>query len=151
MNYGTCKGCLSEKLACPIRFELGAKIKGLGITSIKWKCKSYEPAFQVGQPVIVPVLERDEVSLESEYHHFDAYVVRMNGRRVVAYVPEANREVDGNKFEFKANGYLNLSVDDVMPRKGEIEPRCEECGNFHRVEGHDEWCHEHDSGGWYRP
>lgn len=141
MNYGTCKGCLFEKTDCAERRRIGAKVKGLGITTMKWKCKWRKPAFRVGQPVMVQILERSEYPGEDFLHQFDGYVIGMKGRRVQAYIPKDNQFIEEpGDFEFKSGGFVGLSMDHVQPREGMSESICDGCRKTHRLDGHEDYC-----------
>lgn len=141
MNYGTCKGCILEKEDCADRRLIRSQVIGLGITSIKWKCKSRKSAFNEGQPVTVTLIERGGHEEGDSLHDFDAYVLGMRGRRVHAYIPKANQHIEQpGDFEFRNNGFVTLSMDHVRSREGEIEPICSECRKPHRLEGHDDYC-----------
>ena len=141
MNYGTCKGCTFEKTDCAERRKIGAKVRGLGITTMRWKCAWRRPAFSVGQPVVVPILERSEYPGEDYIHQFDGYVIGMKGRRVQAYIPKDNRFVETpGDFEFKSGGFVGLSMDHVEVRDGVAEPVCNECHKTHRLDGHEDYC-----------
>ena len=49
----TCYNCKLATLPCERRDDVKAQIKGMGITSIKFKCDQREPLFAVGQRVSV--------------------------------------------------------------------------------------------------
>lgn len=51
-HYATCVGCQAEK-ACFVRDDFKLRVKGLGLTSVKWRCKSRVDRFQRGAPVWV--------------------------------------------------------------------------------------------------
>lgn len=141
MNYGTCKGCLFEGADCAERKRIGAEIKGLGITSIKWKCAWRRSAYTVGQPIVVSILERSDYPGENYQCQFGAYVVGMKGRRVLAYIPVANQFVEEpGDFEFNHRGFVGLSVDRIYRRDGITEPVCSRCHRTHRLDGHEDYC-----------
>ena len=141
MNYGTCKGCLFEKTDCAERRRIGVKIKGLGITTMKWKCEWRKPAFSIGQPVSVTLIERTGYPEGDYLYDFDAFVIGMKGRRVQAYVPKNCQHIESpGDFEFKSGGFVGLSMDHVRSREGMYEPVCEECRKTHRLDGHEDHC-----------
>ncbi len=51
-HFTTCIGCKSRE-NCPVKDSLKTAIKGLGVTSIKHRCKERVGLFQKGDPVIV--------------------------------------------------------------------------------------------------
>lgn len=139
MIYGTCKGCLFGDGQCAERRKMTEKIKGLGITTMKWRCKWRRPAFTIGQAVSVSLIDNENDEFEPYSEYFDAFVVGMKGRRVLAYIPEYARK--GKDVVLRnENGFVGLSMDHVKPRDAASEPICKECQKAYRLDGHEDYC-----------
>lgn len=52
-SYQTCLGCAVDRNSCSIRANVKAGIKGLGLTSVKFKCTGRVALFQPGERVYV--------------------------------------------------------------------------------------------------
>lgn len=137
-NYSTCKGCALEGQPCNARESISQAIRGLHITSIKWRCKDRKDAFEKGEPVFVSILDYED----GEPYRTDciATCIGMRGRKVHAYVSKAEQEESG--IQFRANGFVTVSRDHVRKRGGEFEPVCQ-CGRPYRIDGHEEHCEHH--------
>ncbi len=49
--WRTCVGCHLQGKPCETRNDMRKPLKGLGVTSTKWKCHEREPRYRVGGPV----------------------------------------------------------------------------------------------------
>lgn len=65
--YPTCNGCAIDKASCARRNSLRSAVKGLGLTSVRFKCADRVSLYQPGERVSVtwPVLFDDEWTNET--------------------------------------------------------------------------------------
>jgi hypothetical protein len=47
--YRTCRNCLFQKVECPRRAEIAAAVKGIGLTSLAFRCTLRKPLYRAGQ------------------------------------------------------------------------------------------------------
>lgn len=138
-NYRTCNGCAFEGQPCKTREAMSDAIRGLHITSIKWRCKDRRDAYEQGEPVFVSIIERYEGE-DPCITNVIAICLGMRGRKVHAYVPKTEQEE--SEISFRSNGFVSVSRDHVRKRGGEFEPVCR-CGRPYRIDGHEEHCEHH--------
>lgn len=136
MTYRTCIGCISEKQPCQARDKLRATLKGLGVTSIKWKCRARWPRFEVGDPVwalTVANTSGGEVDDDGQAlrDYFPAVAIRACGTKMLVRIePGAAGRGDfgdGVKFDPTHSGYCKIPLSRISAREGEREQVCRYC------------------------
>ncbi len=150
-NYRTCNGCAFEGHPCKTREAMSNAIRGLHITSIKWRCKDRRDAYEQGEPVFVSIIER--------YEGEDPYItdviatcIGMRGRKV--HRPTSQKPSRKNQeYSFARMDSSLFRVIMFGKRGGEFEPICQ-CGRPYRIDGHEEHCEHHPDfskqfEGWY--
>lgn len=107
-----------------------ASIAGLGITSIKWRCKSRRPAFAPGDPVWAETYAfYTESSDEGVRARFPATVINFGGAKALVFIASGALSDGKDQYEFEAqsNGFCNLPLSRLTPRDGERDEVCRHC------------------------
>lgn len=146
MAYRTCFGCVHGSGSCQVRDQVKAQVAGLGVTSLKWKCKWKRLAFNPGDAVFVETIgfepEGDEDVYVGEY---PATVIQAKGSKLICFiepgVTDAHHEIP---FEPKAhgNGHVKVPLSRVTKREGIRENVCGYCNRITRLVGHEDYCRE---------
>jgi hypothetical protein len=129
----TCKSCKFEKTDCDLRDDLRAQIKGMGITSIKFKCGKREPLFSVGQRVNVtwPVSYGGGEDYEVGPETWPATVVAERAPRFLICVDDVESDCGTPRAEYlKAGQYAKVPADRLAPLD---EPAGEVCAVCHNI------------------
>ncbi len=141
MNYRTCYGCTVDGSTCPARAAMRDALKGLGITSIAFKCAARQPAFYEGQRVTVtwPFYEDEEDPLEIEFHATVIYERKPGRYRIrVDDGPDQTIGEYVSPDSLKSGGHAHVSVTRLQPLDELTRTVCAVCG---RVEGLTEDCY----------
>lgn len=137
-----CVNCRHAKQHCARRVNLLASLKGLGITSAKFRCHDRAPIFGVGERVSVewPVPDgsqddwgRTHYTLES----WPATVICERGSRFVVLVDDVDSDHETPAREYITNPTLHAKVSPTRLTKLD-EPRRSVCTVCHEVAGHGE-------------
>lgn len=136
--YRPCYGCLTDGPSCPVRAEIRSKMKGLGVTSINFKCKSRIPAFSQGERVVVVWPFQDE---ETAYHgggttdvEFAATIIkeRKFGRYVLRVDPGESITGEYASDNLNGKGFASASLHRLTPL---LEPAKKVCTACSAVQG----------------
>ena len=145
--YRTCTGCLFADGPCAERDKMRAKIAGMGITSLKWKCGWRRPKFSAGEPVHISMITYgDEYDGGSWCELVDGYFVSectTSNKVLVFAIPESVASTFDGEVALRNNGYMRLSRSYVQRRQGVPASKCSSCGNLSSATGHSEWCKHH--------
>lgn len=133
--YRPCFNCAFAKLPCARREAVAAGIKGLGLTSLKFRCSERRPAFAVGQRVEVGwmVSEPDgECGLETTREHWPATVVAERGNKFQILVDDVDSDYGTSARGYIKNEtlYAKVSASKLRPL---AEPPREVCGTCQGV------------------
>lgn len=136
-HYATCIGCAVEG-DCGHREALRENLHGLGVTSVKWRCKHRADRFQRGAPVwVVTVADLknptyDEDSREygrgtgPERNTFPAIFIRAKGPSALVFIhPGAQSQCD--EATFSGGPICRIPLSRISAREGEIERVCRHC------------------------
>ncbi len=118
--FPTCHTCAFPAATCATRNALRSAISGLGLTSVKHRCRDFQPAFSPGDAVKVETLawlHRDEDDPPPRLW-FPGHFVRLTGRKALVYVPEGAADLSAEevKFEPSGNGFLKVPLARVAHR-----------------------------------
>lgn len=149
MNYGTCIGCVHDSGYCHARELVKAKVKGVGVTSIKWKCAHRRPVYQSGDAVWATTfigysVDNDGWGRETkEFASFPATVISLHGSKAFMFIePGATSEGGDYNFEPHSNGYVKIPISRTRRREAIREHVCPSCERVARLHGHEEYCRE---------
>ncbi|WPE19937.1 hypothetical protein [Shinella zoogloeoides] len=149
MTYQTCRGCVHGAGFCQARENIKAKVKGLGITSIKWKCVWRRPVYLPGDAVWARLFIQYEEQghpygiEEPVFGDFPATVIKMLGSKVLLFVePQAPDSSEEYVFEPNkgGNGHVKIPIGRTRLRDAGREPICPGCSWLTRLKGHEEYC-----------
>lgn len=149
MTYQTCRGCVHGDGFCQARENVKAHVKGLAITSIKWKCSWRRPIYHPGDAVWANLFADMEPHDDGwggdrpVFRDFPAVVIKMVGSKVLLFVePDAFDEYEEYQFEPKkgGNGYVKIPISRTRARDAGREPVCAGCTQLVRLKGHEDWC-----------
>ena len=138
--FRTCQGCVSEGSPCEARDALRLALRGLCVTSVKWKCAVRRPRFEIGSPVWATTIE-DPLNPRSEnggavLDLFPAVVVRVLGGKALVFIkPGAVGQSDNSFFVPTGIGFCKLPLSRLSPRDGERVMVCQRC-ELPASEGH---------------
>jgi hypothetical protein len=131
MYMATCAGCKFRD-DCDHRAFMRQKLRGAGITSVKFICKIRETIFKPGQPVIFRtfVSADDDLgnALSVEYR---GYCIEQVGTKVIGFIQPGEHDInDYAAFEPKSGGFVKMPLmrvrtDDSRPAV--VIERCRFC------------------------
>lgn len=133
-HYRTCKHCLREKGDCSVRDGIRSKIKGIGLTSVKFKCNERVELFIPGQRVTVgfPVYYDGEGNLEC----WPATVINKTDKGFLIRVDEVESDHETPFAEFFQTGpYCNVNPSRLDPLDEPSRLICLACGNPAKADG----------------
>lgn len=147
MVYRTCFGCIHGSGSCQIRDEVKAKVAGLGVTSLKWKCKWKRLAFQPGDAVFVETIgyEPDYTADEDAYiSKWPATVIQSKGSKLICFIEPGTLDDGEVPFEPKShgNGHVKVPLSRVTRRDAVREHVCDYCKRIVRLVGHEAYCRD---------
>lgn len=156
--YRPCTNCVREKAPCPRRERIAAGIKGLGLTSVKFRCPEREPVFAVGQRVtvgwLVPPYHPDECSFEDYMEErWPATVVAEQGSKFLICVDDVDSDegTPARSYIKSETLYCKVTVGKLAPLD---EPRrcvCGVCGTVRGLDGSVAgcWGYDREAGGGF--
>ena len=151
--FRTCVGCKSRE-NCPTKEALKTSIKGLGLTSIKHRCKERVELFQKGDPVLVRTYSghsepSDGYGNDAIYDDYPGHYIRQNGAKALVVVKPGTPGVEfGEDFPFQpknGTGYLSVPLSRIRSNPdGEslCMTVCHRCGEIAAVFGGNAQCGE---------
>lgn len=143
MMLRTCFGCIHHGNPCVERDALKASLRGLGVTSIKWKCRARKSQFEIGDPVWVDTVESYQSQGEYDERYradFPGHVVRVMGGKALVYIrPGAPSDSGDYSFEAAGSGFCKIPFIRMRKRGGAREDVCRDCNlpsSFGHAEGY---------------
>lgn len=149
MTYRSCVGCVHGSGFCHARELVKAHVKGIGVTSLKWRCNWRRPIYQPGDAVWANIFTGWEDQgdswgrEEANFVDFPGIVIRLKGSRAVIFIePGADSYSGDYSFEPMKNGNGHVKIPIVRTRKRDAvrEHICDSCERFVRLKGHEDWC-----------
>lgn len=126
-TYRTCIGCANSLTDCATLAAVRKQTAGLGITSMKWRCKDRAPRFQPGDAVwarTTPVFGWEIME------DFPATFISAAGSRALVKI-EAGAPARNADYEFEpkngGGGYCRLPLSRLSERDGERQTVCKHC------------------------
>lgn len=102
-TFRPCHNCVRERQPCGRREAVRAAIKGVGITSVKFRCDERQPIFAVGQRVSVSWIVSDEGDFRyATEESWPATVVAERRPKFQIVVDDVDSD-----HETPARGYIN--------------------------------------------
>lgn len=131
-----------------MRDQVKAQVSGLGVTSLKWKCKWKRLRFRPGDHVEVSTFIEgdyqpeygDEVTL---YAWFPAIVIQNKGSKLICFIePGAKSTCEDYEFTPKkdGSGHVEITMQRVRAVEGVRESVCYYCRKITRLQGHEDYC-----------
>lgn len=140
--FRTCAGCRFAA-DCDEQRQFSASIKGLRITSVKWRCAKRRPKFEIGAPVWATVaIGPTDDDGRPFFASFPGNVVGypVPTKAMVFIRPDAPSQNGKYSFEPRARGFCKLSLSRLQKRdSGEPCLVCEIC-QMPDFQGHDDSC-----------
>jgi hypothetical protein len=135
MIYRTCQGCVLEKELCDARDAVRLRLKGLGVTTIKWKCAERVDRYKIGDPVWAMTVCGQSADYfeqgEQLRDEFPAIVIRHMGSKALVFIkPDVEGKGhcgDGVPFEASNRGFCKIPLARLSPREGQPEKVCRSC------------------------
>lgn len=131
--FRTCTGCRFHPGSCEARDDLKAKIKGLGVTSIKWRCMDRISRFQPGQAVWALTVGDQEIANEETGEpyrdHFPGVFVKEKGSKGLVHIKDgAVGRDEGSCFAPRnTTGFCLLPLARLEARDAPVERVCFYC------------------------
>ena len=145
MFYAPCHGCTIDKKTCSRRSQISQGIKGLGLTSIKFKCDDRKPKYNAGDRVLVRWCFVAE-DIEDHYGNGDnleavdfkaTIICETKPNRYHIRVDDGPDITTGNNLSpdhLHGNGHANVSASKLTKLD---EPSIRVCPDCQFVEGKD--------------
>lgn len=128
--YRTCFGCLHQGKPCAARDAMRANLRGLGVTSIKWKCADRVSRFKCGDAVWAETYSSyGNADFErAERSDFPAFVTDVTGSKVVVYIHNGSlSQCEEYEFEANNNGFCKIPMGRIRPRDAAAQAICKHC------------------------
>jgi hypothetical protein len=113
-----------------VRDELRDMLRGLGVTSIKWKCKSRVARINVGDPVwALTVWSTNNMgeSGEPSRDYFPGIAVREMGTKMLIYIAPNSPGREDPELAFDGKGFCKIPLSRIERREGEPVKVCRHC------------------------
>lgn len=130
--FRSCTGCMHQKQPCATRDALRDGLRGLSITSVKWRCADRNPRFVQGDPVWVTTVATYNATEEEGgpcRTEFPGVMITPMGTKGLVCIAPGTEDIDG-EYTFDAargNGFCKIPLSRLRPRDGERDPVCPEC------------------------
>lgn len=131
--FRTCTGCKAHPGPCEIREALRRQLKGLGVTSIKWRCKSRESRFKPGDQVwVLTAADRNDADEHGNPYrdHFPGVIIEERGSKALLHVKDGSPGRDDDTLKFVAGdgrGFCKIPLSRLEPRDAPKERVCFYC------------------------
>lgn len=137
-SYRTCRGCAYDSPNCDHRIAMKAALKGLGVTSIAWRCKARDDRYQPGDPIWCdtvcdynarPEADRDEPARD----WYPGVAIRNAGTKVIVYIARgAEGQYLGADYPFapkdgSEHGFCKIPLGRVRERDATPDFPCSDC------------------------
>ena len=127
--YRACTGCILQGQPCEARDAMRTALKGLNVTSVKWRCAARRTRVNRGDPVWVETVgDQSDADLRGE---FPAVAIKDVGPKVLVFI-EAGVRDRGGDVEFipgaGARGFCKIPLSRITAREGgkyELCPHCD--------------------------
>ena len=138
--YQTCRNCALAKTPCERRAAIATGIKGLGLTSFKFRCDVRQPLYRPGQRVSVTWkyyppdwAYEDGDSLET----WPATVIAETDKGFLIAVDDVPSDNDLPAREYIKNDslYCNVVAGKLSPLEEPARPVCEHCRSALNADG----------------
>jgi hypothetical protein len=120
---------VNEKIDCHERAKMAAQIKGMHITSIKWRCFVRQNRFSIGDPVWARTMVGDGDE-EAVWGDFPGIVVRLDGSKALVFIDKGAMD-DEEEYQFQprnsSNGFCKLPLSRLRKRAAPREEVCTYC------------------------
>lgn len=146
MTYRTCTGCVHGAGACQARDIIKAHVKGIGVTSLKWRCAHRQPVYRPGDAVWVNLFVGWEDGGDSwgreeqAFAEFPGVVIRVRGSKAVIFIePGVQSRCEQYDFEPQksGNGHVKIPLSRTRKRHAVREHVCPVCERIVRLKGHE--------------
>lgn len=138
--YAPCKNCTKDATTCERRVNLKKSLRGLGVTSVKFKCPDRVLPFTPGQRVEVSFVNGDEWGDWEET--WAATVIKESGSRFLCKVDDADSvdaETPAKSFFKNETLFVKVPLHRIRPLD---EPPREVCSSCDAPKGeHDNSCY----------
>jgi len=124
---------MAQSGPCEHRDALRASLKGLHITSVKWRCKARVPRFAPGDPVwALTAADRNEVDDETGQpylDHFPGVIVGLHGSKALLHIAAgaSGRSGDSKFVPGNNNGFCMIPLSRLEPREAAKQRVCFYC------------------------
>lgn len=134
MKTVTCNGCAFDS-ACDIQKDRRAALRGMGITAVKFICRSRADVFHPGQAVIFITFVSDEEGGGAHEVRYAGYAIRQMGTKLFGYIKPGAEEVSGDDmpFEARSGGFVKIPINRVKAdnRRPTVDlTLCRQCGAY---------------------
>lgn len=135
MMYRTCTGCTLQGQPCAARELVKAQVKGLHVTSIRWKCAKRVNRFERGDCVWAMTIGGGDQMMddgEAARGEFPAIAIRQKGSKLLVYIePGAEGVSDYDDLTFQpkdtGHGFCKIPLSRIKSREGERHAICKDC------------------------
>lgn len=130
--YRACMGCVLQGKPCDLREQVKAQVRGLGVTSIKWRCIGRKPRVEIGDPVWALTVEATKGTYDEDGEprrdYFPGIAIADKGSKMIVFIePGAEgRDNDDSKFE-TSSGFCKIPLSRITIREGERVRVCKHC------------------------
>lgn len=133
--FHACVGCAHDKATCNAFLTFKENLKGLGITSVKWRCAERRDRFHIGQPVWALTTCFYGGDYQDDWHRdeWPGHIIRLTGSTALVYIePGADAKDHGHgdlPFEPKSGGrgFCKIPLSRLKTRIGDDETICKQC------------------------
>jgi len=130
--YKPCLNCAADKKLCERRNAIRRGMKGLGVSSVNFRCDDREPRFHRGQRVsfVWNHYENNEIYSERFLETFYGTIMheKSGHRRFVIKVDQSSEYYDIEpKYVLKSPEFISVRPDDITPLDEPDRRLCPNC------------------------
>lgn len=131
--YRSCTGCIKQGQPCDTRDVLRKRLKGLGITSVKWKCGDRVARIQPGDAVWVEtVADPNEVDDDGQPFRgkFPGVAIQERGAGMLVFIEDGAQDLYEEhdvRFVARNNGFCKIPLSRITLREAPREEICASC------------------------
>lgn len=119
-HFHACTGCALKGKPCASREALAAAVKGLGVSSIRHRCKVRVPTYEPGAAVLILTHASSEPSEDDEPRRgwFPGIFIRQSGTQVIAFIAPGAVAAGlsaAYPFEPQRNGFVKAPFSRIKP------------------------------------
>lgn len=137
-HWLSCRGCVHDGPECPHRQAMRKKLRGLNVTSIRWRCAEREDRYRTGDAVWADTVSDYGAPVEPWENEpprdwYPGHVVKLLGAKVLVHIArDAEGRDHGADYPFSPrdgsqHGFCKIPLSRITEREAAPSAICPEC------------------------